>query len=182
LSNASTILIYLGFIAILVMLGLPEVTATARKIDREIGKGESREIRKTVNEIAHKVRQYLAITLVTSLLTGIASALWAYALGLELPLVWGTLNFLLNFNRPAGALCADAIQELELAAYHTGRLLLHPDRDQQFHLSHAAGAKISACSNTSCRGVSILELDLGFRGRANCHSTYCIHRDCLWTL
>ncbi len=63
LSNASTILIYLGFIAILVMLGLPEVTAMAKKIDHEIGEGESHEIRKTINEIAHKVRQYLGITL-----------------------------------------------------------------------------------------------------------------------
>jgi predicted PurR-regulated permease PerM len=97
LSNASTILIYLGFIAILVMLGLPEVTAMAKKIDQEIGEGQIREIRSTINEIAHKVRQYLGITLVTSLLTGVASALWALAIGLELPLVWGTLNFLLNF-------------------------------------------------------------------------------------
>lgn len=97
LSNASTILIYLGFIAILVMLGLPKVTAIAKKIDQEIGEGESHEIRKTINEIAHKIRQYLGITLVTRLLTGVASALWAFSIGLELPLVWGSLNFLLNF-------------------------------------------------------------------------------------
>jgi predicted PurR-regulated permease PerM len=104
LSNASTILIYLGFIAVLVMLGLPEVTAMARKIDHEIGEGQIREIKNTINEIAHKVRQYLGIMLVTSLLTGVASALWAFAIGLELPLVWGTLNFLLNFIPVVGNL------------------------------------------------------------------------------
>jgi AI-2 transport protein TqsA len=97
LSNASTILIYLAFIAVLVMLGLPEVAAIAEKIDREVGEGGSREIRKTIDEIAHKIRQYLGVTLFTSLLTGVASALWAFAIGLELPLVWGTSNFLLNF-------------------------------------------------------------------------------------
>ena len=86
LSNASTILVYLAFIALLVVLGLPEVTRIAEKIDRQIGKDESLEIVKTINEIAHKIRQYLAITLLTSLLTGIASALWAFAIGLELPL------------------------------------------------------------------------------------------------
>lgn len=104
LSNASTILVYLGFIALLVMLGLPEVTAMAKKLDQEIGKGESREIARTINEIAHKIRQYLGITLLTSLLTGVASALWAFAIGLELPLVWGILNFLLNFIPVVGNL------------------------------------------------------------------------------
>jgi len=97
LSNASTILIYLAFIALLVVLGLPEVTAMATKIDQEINKDDSREIARTISEIAHKIRQYLGITLLTSLLTGVASALWAFAIGLELPLVWGVLNFLLNF-------------------------------------------------------------------------------------
>jgi AI-2 transport protein TqsA len=97
LSNASTILIYLAFIALLVVLGLPEVTAMAKKIDQEISKDESREIARTIGEIAHKVRQYLGITLLTSLFTGVASGLWAFAIGLELPLVWGMLNFLLNF-------------------------------------------------------------------------------------
>lgn len=97
LSNASTILVYLGFIALLVTLGLPEVRALRQKLDQEIGKGERREIAKTINEIGHRIRQYLAVTLLTSLLTGIGSALWAFAIGLDLPFVWGTLNFLLNF-------------------------------------------------------------------------------------
>jgi AI-2 transport protein TqsA len=97
LSNASTILIYLSFIALLVMLGLPEVDVLGKKIDREVSNGESREIVGTIAQIAHRIRQYLGITLLTSLLTGIASALWAFAIGLDLPLVWGILNFLLNF-------------------------------------------------------------------------------------
>jgi predicted PurR-regulated permease PerM len=104
LSNASTILTYLGFIALLVMLGLPEVAVMARKLEQEMSRGESRDITNTIGEISHKVRQYLGITLLTSLLTGIASALWAFAIGLELPLVWGILNFLLNFIPVVGNL------------------------------------------------------------------------------
>jgi len=50
-----------------------------------------------VSAIAVKVRQYLGITTVTSLLTGILSAAWAFAMGLDLALVWGVLNFLLNY-------------------------------------------------------------------------------------
>jgi len=96
-SNASTILIYLGFIALLVMFGLREVDAMSKKIGREFGQGERREIARTIDEIAKRIRQYLGITLLTSLITGIATALWAFTIGLDLPLVWGILNFLLNF-------------------------------------------------------------------------------------
>ena len=56
----------------------------ARRIDQEISKDEGREIARTISEIAHKIRQYLGITLLTSLLTGVASGLWAFAIGLEL--------------------------------------------------------------------------------------------------
>lgn len=52
---------------------------------------------RTVDEIAVKVRQYLGVTALTSVITGAALALWAFTVGLELALVWGLLNFLLNF-------------------------------------------------------------------------------------
>ncbi|WP_347091167.1 AI-2E family transporter [Sphingomonas parapaucimobilis] len=48
-------------------------------------------------EISGQVRRYLGTTLATSILTGVASALWSWMTGLELALVWGILNFLLNF-------------------------------------------------------------------------------------
>jgi AI-2 transport protein TqsA len=97
LSHASTVLIYLGFIALLFMLGLPEVNGLKRKLSDELGEAKSCEITRTTEEISHRLRQYLAMTLVTSVITGTCSALWAFSIGLELPLVWGTLNFLLNF-------------------------------------------------------------------------------------
>ena len=43
------------------------------------------------------MRSYIGVTTLTSLITGVASAAWALALGLELALVWGVLNFLLNY-------------------------------------------------------------------------------------
>ncbi len=102
LSNATTILIYLSFIALLVMFGLPEVDAMSQKITRYVGQGDRREIALTIDQIALGIRHYLGLTLLTSLLTGVASALWAFAIGMDLPLVWGTLNFLLNFIPVAG--------------------------------------------------------------------------------
>jgi AI-2 transport protein TqsA len=104
LANAYTIFVYLGFIALLVILGLPEVPALRRKIHDAFGAGEQREIVDAVDEIAGKIRQYLGVTTVTSLLTGFASALWAFTLGLDLALVWGVLNFLLNYIPVVGNL------------------------------------------------------------------------------
>ncbi len=96
LTNASTILIYLGFIALMVMLGLGEATRLASMLSRLVPTG-SRDIANGIGKISEKMRQYIAVTFLTSLLTGIATTLWAFAIGLELPFVWGLLNFLLNF-------------------------------------------------------------------------------------
>jgi predicted PurR-regulated permease PerM len=96
-SAAYTALVYLGFIAILVILGLPEVSIARRKLPQLVGSRDNREIVQAIDEIAGKIRSYLGVTTVTSLLTGLASGLWALAMGLDLALAWGILNFLLNY-------------------------------------------------------------------------------------
>ena len=50
-----------------------------------------------LDEIASKFRQYVGLSVLTSLITGVASGLWAFAIGLDLALIWGLLNFFLNF-------------------------------------------------------------------------------------
>ena len=97
LADAYTVFVYLGFIAILVILGLPEVPALRTKLHAAMNATDRRELMDTVDEIAAKFRQYLGITAVTSVITGVASSLLAFAVGLELALVWGVLNFLMNF-------------------------------------------------------------------------------------
>lgn len=104
LSSAYTVFVYVGFIALLVVLGLPQVPAVRMKIHDEFDGCRQREITETVGEIASKIRQYLGITTVTSFITGVASALWALAVGLDLALVWGVLNFLLNYIPVVGNL------------------------------------------------------------------------------
>ena len=97
LSNAYTLFVYLGFIGILVVLGLPEVPAVRKKIWETLSATDRKELVDTVEEIATKICQYMGVTALTSVITGLASALWAFAVGLDLALVWGILNFLLNF-------------------------------------------------------------------------------------
>jgi predicted PurR-regulated permease PerM len=97
LANTYTVFVYLGFIAILVIFGLPEVPALRVKIHGALTAADQQELIDTVDEIAGKIRQYLGVTALTSLITGVASTLWALTVGLELAFVWGVLNFLLNF-------------------------------------------------------------------------------------
>jgi predicted PurR-regulated permease PerM len=97
LANIYTVFVYLGFIALLVILGLPEVPALRSKVREKLDAADRRELIEAVDAIATKIRQYLGVTTLTSVMTGVASAAWAFAVGLDLALVWGVLNFLLNY-------------------------------------------------------------------------------------
>ncbi|HEV7263548.1 MAG TPA: AI-2E family transporter [Falsiroseomonas sp.] len=88
---------YLGVIAVLVILGMPEAPVLRRKLRERLGLEERRDVVDAVGEIAGKFRSYVGVTTFTSLLTGLACGGWAWAMGLDLALVWGVLNFLLNF-------------------------------------------------------------------------------------
>jgi len=104
LQNAYTTFVYLGFISLLVMFGMPEVPALGIKLRETFDRDEQREVLKSVEDIAVKTRQYLGISTLTSLLTGTATTLLAFAVGLDLALVWGVLNFLLNYVPVVGNL------------------------------------------------------------------------------
>jgi len=97
LSTSYTTFAYLGFIAVLVVLGLPEVPRFRDKIRREFDRADRRELLDTIDEIGEKIRQYLGVMTLTSIITGVGSALLAVAFGLDLAFVWGVLNFLLNY-------------------------------------------------------------------------------------
>ncbi len=94
---AYTALGYLGIIAVLVILGLPEIPPMAGRLREQLDREERSEVFEVISEIAEKCRLYMGVSVITSLMTGAASAAWAFALGLDLALIWGVLNFLLNF-------------------------------------------------------------------------------------
>lgn len=97
LTNIYTILVYLGFVLLLVILALPEVPSVRRKLADSLDRSDGHDVLAAIDEIGIKVRRYLGTTFLTSVLTGLASAGWSLVVGLELALVWGLLNFLLNF-------------------------------------------------------------------------------------
>jgi len=80
-----------------VVLGLPEVPAFQRKLRDHFDAADRREVLDPVGGTAGKFHSYFGVSVITNLLTGVASALWAAAIGLDLALTWGVLNFQLNF-------------------------------------------------------------------------------------
>lgn len=97
LANAYTVLAYLGLIGIFVIFGLPEIPSFRIKIREILDAADRRTTLAATDEIGEKIRAYLGVTTVMSLLTGLAVGLWAFVLGIDLALVWGIVNFLLNY-------------------------------------------------------------------------------------
>ena len=90
---------YLGLVTVLVLLGLPEIPGFRRRLIARLRSGGEDEAGAfaTINLVTRRFRRYLGLTAFTSVLTGLATGLFAWAVGLELALTWGMLNFLLNF-------------------------------------------------------------------------------------
>nr|WP_246233339.1 AI-2E family transporter [Aurantimonas aggregata] len=88
----------------MISLTVPYAPAIQTKVLAYFDRDGRAEITDAVGAIAGRFRVYLVITTGTSLLTGIASAAWSYSVGLELALIWGILNFLLNFVPVVGNL------------------------------------------------------------------------------
>lgn len=91
--SGTTGFIMLAFV--FVVLGLLEVETIGRRL-RALG-GDDWDPAATCARIAGKFQRYMAVRSVASLMTGAATALFAYAIGLDLPLAWGALALVLNF-------------------------------------------------------------------------------------
>ncbi len=69
--------------------------------------------------IMDKINHYMGIKALTSLATGVLVAAWLWMLGVDYPLLWGTLAFLLNFVPNIGSIIA-AVPAVLLALVQLG--------------------------------------------------------------
>ena len=60
----------------------------------------------TIEKFGQKAKRYLVIKTLISAVTGIAIWLWLLILGVDYPVLWGTLSFLLNYVPNIGAIIA----------------------------------------------------------------------------
>jgi predicted PurR-regulated permease PerM len=96
-TNAFLILLTVIFI----LLEASSISAKIRAISGSAGESESQ-----FDKFIKKINRYMAIKTVTSLGTGICVAIWLKILGVNYPLLWGFLAFLLNYVPSIGSIIA----------------------------------------------------------------------------
>lgn len=97
MSNAFLILLTVAFIL------AEEVNFTAKLAS---ARPNSKEALEALNQFADSVIHYLGIKTLTSLLTGFIVLVWLMILGIDYPLMWAVLAFLLNFIPTIGSIIA----------------------------------------------------------------------------
>lgn len=114
----------LSLAAIFVVLALLEVHDYRQKLEARQTQTSERLLA-ACRDVAHGLRQFVLTRTFTSLLSGIATFLFTWTIGLDLPLVWGTLAFLLNYIPNIGSTIA-VIPPMLLALLSPDAWLLFP--------------------------------------------------------
>ncbi len=90
-------------ILLTVIFILFESRALPRKFQFAFGNSK---ISRHSQAIINSINQYLAIKAITSLVTGVFITLWLSALGVDFPILWGVIAFMLNFVPTIGSIIA----------------------------------------------------------------------------
>ena len=68
--------------------------------------GDRSDVQGSFREFSERLQQYLRIKTLVSLMTGGTIAIWLWLVGLDFPLLWGVLAFLLNYVPNIGSIIA----------------------------------------------------------------------------
>ncbi len=92
----------------LILLTVIFILFEASSFQQKVGAafGDPKGTLSQVKKITAAVNNYLAIKTVVSLGTGVIVAIWVWALGIDFPVIWGLLAFLLNFIPNLGSIIA----------------------------------------------------------------------------
>jgi AI-2 transport protein TqsA len=102
---------FAGFCVVVFLLltfGLTELDSFRRRLDA-LAPRTGQDISRTTAEIAGKIRKYMLIRTLASIVTGVAVFAFTISAGLELALAWGIISFVLNYIPYVGPLVAVAL-------------------------------------------------------------------------
>jgi AI-2 transport protein TqsA len=94
--------------AFLILLTVVFILLEAADFPKKLGvvlKSPERSL-STIEKFGQKAKRYLVIKTLVSAATGLAIWLWLLILGVDYPVLWGTLSFLLNYVPNIGAIIA----------------------------------------------------------------------------
>ena len=109
---ASQILLLWSVPALLVLvffftlMMLIEASAWRRKTEAALRRRHTTMVFETVSTISDKLRRYVLIRTVVSIVNGIAAGLWLWLMGVDFALFWGVAIFLLNYIPNIGSIVA----------------------------------------------------------------------------
>ena len=104
-SLISVVSLFVLTISLLVLL-LLEVTQYRKKVQRAFSSATGDRLISAVGNTSEKLRSYLWVMTLTSLLTGILTIVWCFIVGVDLAFVWGLIAFVLNFIPTLGSIIA----------------------------------------------------------------------------
>jgi predicted PurR-regulated permease PerM len=117
LKGVGSLLANFLLILLTVVFLLLEIAAFTRKL--KVAFGDPDAPHGGIDRFADSVRRYVAIKTVVSLATGVLVWLWLVILGVDFPLLWGLLAFLLNYVPNIGSIIA-ALPPIMLALIQFG--------------------------------------------------------------
>lgn len=92
-------------ISLLVLL-LLEITQYRQKVQQAFSSRTGDRLLNAVGNTSEKLRRYLWVMTLTSLLTGILTIIWCFIIGIDLAFVWGLIGFVLNYIPTLGSIVA----------------------------------------------------------------------------
>ena len=95
------LIVLVFFLTILLLLEWNEWRQKARQA---ASGSRSTRILDAIDNISKKIRSFLVVRTVLSLISGLATGLWLWAAGVELAFVWGLLTFILNYIPSLGSI------------------------------------------------------------------------------
>ena len=104
-SLVSVISLSILTISLLVLL-LLEVTQYRQKVQQAFSSRTGDRLINAVGNTSEKLRRYLWVMTLTSLLTGVLTIIWCFIIGIDLAFVWGLIGFVLNYIPTLGSIVA----------------------------------------------------------------------------
>jgi AI-2 transport protein TqsA len=124
-TRVNTTLSFWIIVVIYLVLGLLEVDAFARKVQRMENKTTARVIAHGTVAAAEKLRRYMLVRTLMSVLTGLLVWAFAAAIGLNYAAEWGVIAFVLNYIPLIGSFIATLLPTLfALAQFASWQLSL----------------------------------------------------------
>jgi len=117
LAGLGAMISQMALVLLIAIFLLLEVRSLPKRLQRAFP--ESPDVHDKYEVIASKVRHYIGIKALVSLATGVLVAIWTLIFGLDFPLFWGLLAFLMNFIPNIGSVLA-AIPAVLLALITLG--------------------------------------------------------------